>query len=577
MYGGTYDDYASESFQADSDAVTEDLEGGDLSVISLSDLAQLHGASPLDPTSSSSDARHHAGWRRGGARLSIGIRNEEISEEDTQNSAFNSSIVAEDETPIGISSLSSVSIVEEAASYSASACDSYADDDNETDHSSDSECQRSSLPTTQASVASPAAPDTVSSPSRRTANARHTTVNATASAAVERARYELRHSGRVERSWNERYIAVAQQFSVGDVELSMEAEVRRTAQLEQLCAEFAEEARRWAKVIVHEFHMPVEQRTIPPVTKVLGGIAGGEKFIKGSILYKFALDHEGIYGGHEYAMKTAAAELRGVMALQECRVADLYLPLMALVHYRGVVVVAQSLLPISAHTLRYGSADGGKTIHDDDPALSQVMAICAQRLNLQPHLVYPGRGSRVSSSTHSDPHSPLRDSPVQPCCMHGPTDLEGHRGEDGRLYLIDTARLFPPAALSRSSPPASHLYKLLRPELVRNYPEPLCSDAYSRMGSHPKNKQARQQQNRNVLEATRLLEDELIVRFCQYLVERYPNSENGDADHLATEDENPTLACHSSSSYWSSSSSFFFFLYFYIFDGLLCCDLDHPP
>lgn len=29
--------------------------------------------------------------------------------------------------------------------------------------------------------------------------------------------------------------------------------------------------------------------------------------------------------------------------------------------------------------------------------------------------------------------------------IYGPLDLEGHRGRDGRLYVLDTARLFPPA------------------------------------------------------------------------------------------------------------------------------------
>lgn len=27
--------------------------------------------------------------------------------------------------------------------------------------------------------------------------------------------------------------------------------------------------------------------------------------------------------------------------------------------------------------------------------------------------------------------------------LYGPGDMEGHRGTDGRYYLIDTARLFP--------------------------------------------------------------------------------------------------------------------------------------
>ena len=29
--------------------------------------------------------------------------------------------------------------------------------------------------------------------------------------------------------------------------------------------------------------------------------------------------------------------------------------------------------------------------------------------------------------------------------LHGPIDIEGHLGRDGRYYVLDTARLFPPA------------------------------------------------------------------------------------------------------------------------------------
>ncbi len=45
----------------------------------------------------------------------------------------------------------------------------------------------------------------------------------------------------------------------------------------------------------------------------------------------------------------------------------LHFPLMALIDYRGFRLVAISILPISRSTILYGSADGGATIHCDDP------------------------------------------------------------------------------------------------------------------------------------------------------------------------------------------------------------------
>jgi hypothetical protein len=35
----------------------------------------------------------------------------------------------------------------------------------------------------------------------------------------------------------------------------------------------------------------------------VGGVAGGEKYIRNGIIYKFAVDDAGLYGGTEYAQK----------------------------------------------------------------------------------------------------------------------------------------------------------------------------------------------------------------------------------------------------------------------------------
>jgi hypothetical protein len=43
----------------------------------------------------------------------------------------------------------------------------------------------------------------------------------------------------------------------------------------------------------------------------------------------------------------------------------------------------------------------------------------------------------------------LQDGPQ--VFLHGPADLEGHLGNDGRYYLLDFARLFPPEPVTRDS------------------------------------------------------------------------------------------------------------------------------
>lgn len=80
-----------------------------------------------------------------------------------------------------------------------------------------------------------------------------------------------------------------------------------------------------------------------------------------------------------------------------------------------------------------------------------------------------------------------------------PVDLEGHIGTDGRRYaellrktcavfflrihinkisryLIDASRTFPPQPPEPGT--QSHLWNLFRPEFVRRYSKPLCSDGF---------------------------------------------------------------------------------------------------
>jgi|JI10StandDraft_1071094.scaffolds.fasta_scaffold256361_2 hypothetical protein len=51
------------------------------------------------------------------------------------------------------------------------------------------------------------------------------------------------------------------------------------------------------------------------------------------------------------------------------------------------------------------------------------------------------------------------------------------------MYLLDFARVFPPESPPLSSPPKGcHLYRLLRGELVKEFGQPLSSDAFSGFG-----------------------------------------------------------------------------------------------
>lgn len=61
--------------------------------------------------------------------------------------------------------------------------------------------------------------------------------------------------------------------------------------------------------------------------------------------------------------------------------------------------------------------------------------------------------------------------------------LEVHYGFDKRYYVVDAARLCPPEALPKLEPgqvrkQGQHLWRFLRPEVVKNNTEPLSSDSF---------------------------------------------------------------------------------------------------
>jgi hypothetical protein len=159
----------------------------------------------------------------------------------------------------------------------------------------------------------------------------------------------------------------------------------------------------------------------------------GEKYIVSGILFKFAIDNPEylLYAGDENAMKSASHELSGLMNIQGCNLEGVAVPLMCYIDYRGFRLIAVSLLPInkvhtrtrdrtdSQNSLIYGSADAGKTVFTSVPEFNEKMEKLGVILNLKSHLV---AGKNV----------------------YGPADIEGHRGQDGRFYLLDFARLCPP-------------------------------------------------------------------------------------------------------------------------------------
>ena len=144
---------------------------------------------------------------------------------------------------------------------------------------------------------------------------------------------------------------------------------------------------------------------------------GGEKYIYNGILFKFAIDWKGIYSGDEYAMKAAAHEMRSLTAFYNYgQPIGLRVPLITLINYLGFRLVALSILPVSRHTIVYGSCDGGQTVHKSHARVAQLMKRVAKRLNLKKHKA----GVDVE----------LTKSLPYPC------DIETHVGRDNRFYTL---------------------------------------------------------------------------------------------------------------------------------------------
>lgn len=161
-----------------------------------------------------------------------------------------------------------------------------------------------------------------------------------------------------------------------------------------------------------------------------GGVAGGEKYLVEGIFFKFAIDAFGVYGGDDFAMKAAGHELNGLKAYHSINHLikapegnGLHFPFMVLISYRGYRLIATPKLPLGPGSLIYGSGDGGRTVYRSDEVMNDLMKQAARELNIKEH------GTCITAD-------PTRDEDV--VMLDAPTDIEGHRGGDGRYYVLDT-------------------------------------------------------------------------------------------------------------------------------------------
>lgn len=87
-------------------------------------------------------------------------------------------------------------------------------------------------------------------------------------------------------------------------------------------------------------------------------------------------------------------------------------------------------------------------------------------------------GSPASASSGSQTSPLLSNVSFNNQLIYSAVDLEGHKGLDGKYYLLDFSRVLPPESPNRKFQ-NPHLSRLLRPEFLKVYDKVLCSDAFS--------------------------------------------------------------------------------------------------
>ncbi|GFQ78441.1 clustered mitochondria protein homolog [Trichonephila clavata] len=193
-----------------------------------------------------------------------------------------------------------------------------------------------------------------------------------------------------------------------------------------------------------------------------------QMFIWNNIFFSLGFDVRDHYkevGGDAAAFSAPNNDLQGVRAYNAVDVDGLYTLGTVVIDYRGYRVTAQSIIPgilerEQEHSVVYGSVDFGKTVLTH-PKYLEMLNKAGQPLKIQPHSVLNEK-----------------DEEVELCSS---VECKGIIGNDGRHYILDLLRTFPPDVnflileneeLSKEAQalgfPRNHRHKLccLRQELI---------------------------------------------------------------------------------------------------------------
>ncbi|CAO3579582.1 unnamed protein product [Absidia cylindrospora] len=198
-------------------------------------------------------------------------------------------------------------------------------------------------------------------------------------------------------------------------------------------------------------------------------------YVYNNIFFSKGNDGRGTFetlGANDAAHVATGKDLEGVKMLNSIDIDGLYTLGSVIVDYKGIRVVAQSIVPgifrrQDENSIVYGSVDNGVTITADKTFHESIEQNVAKPLHLSEHALVDGQGESTK--------------------LYTSVETKGLLGADGRRYLLDLYRLNPVdiefqesecKATDGGAPTYPHKMTLLRPELMSMYWEHMFRQWY---------------------------------------------------------------------------------------------------
>ncbi|KAM3601450.1 uncharacterized protein V6R79_013123 [Siganus canaliculatus] len=224
------------------------------------------------------------------------------------------------------------------------------------------------------------------------------------------------HTAGQSRDWNEE-LQGCRELSRS----SLQERLHRERSLFKTNCDFVEAATRGAVAVIDGNVMPLNPGEAPHM----------HMFIWNNLFFSLGFDISEYFhplGGNSAAHAAAVCDLRGTQAYTSVDPEGLHTLGTAVVDYRGIRVIAQTIVPgilekNQEQSVVYGSNDCGKTVFTH-PRFVELLDKISKPLRIQRHQVLDHNSS-----------------PMELCSG---IETKGILGNDGRPYILDLLRTFPP-------------------------------------------------------------------------------------------------------------------------------------